>query len=72
MDEENEDNENGQVKDSNKAMNEQAHEKKQNCGWKLKEWRKLRMKDKSNCLARILRRRTRGKMKRLKHPTMRV
>jgi hypothetical protein len=65
-DEENDNDENGQVEDSNEAMNERAYR------WKLKEWRKQQMKDRSYCLARILRRRTRGKMKRLKHPTMRV
>ncbi len=36
-DEENEDDENRQVKDSNEAMHEQAHGKKRNRGWKLKE-----------------------------------
>ena len=71
-DEEDEDNEDGQVEDSNEAMNERVHGFFQNRGWKLKEWRRLQMKDRSYCLARILRRRTREKMKRLKHPSMRV
>ncbi len=74
-DEENEDNDIGQVKDSNEAMNEQAHGKKPEPRMEVEVMEKTMnegMKDKSYCLAKILRRRTRGKMKRLKHPPMRV